>query len=78
LGAIAEFEIGPMELGGWILQILLLAVVVLRPEARIRLRLPTLSECLLVLSLGWVIRLGYLFALASGGLGYWIGDEPLR
>ncbi len=67
-----------MELVGWILQIGLIAVVVFRPSARLRFRAPTIAECLLVVSLGWVLRLVYLFSLASGGLQYWIGDEPLR
>jgi hypothetical protein len=63
---------------GWGLQLLLIGSTALRPEGSIRLPSPRISSCLLVLALGWVFRLAYLYALASGGFKFWIGDDPLR
>jgi len=76
--ALTEFTYGPTELVGWGLQILLIALVSRRAGGAIRLPEPGISFCLLVLSLGWVLRLAYLFALASDGFMYWIGDDPVR
>jgi hypothetical protein len=78
MGSIGELSFGRLELIGWAMQILLIAVVVLRSDGRIRFQTPSVSLCALVIALGWAFRLAYLFALASGGLTYWIGDEPLR
>ena len=78
MGTLAEFTYGPMELIGWGLQILLVALVSWRAAGPIRLPEPGISFCLLVLCLGWVLRLAYLFALASDGFMYWIGDDPIR
>lgn len=39
---------------------------------------PSWTACALVVALAWVWRLAHLFALASGGLDYWSGDEPTR
>jgi hypothetical protein len=73
-----EFTHGPVELVGWGLQILLIALVSRRAAGPLRLPEPGISFCLLVLCLGWVLRLTYLFALASDGFMYWIGDDPIR
>jgi len=78
MGVLAEFTYGPTELVGWGLQILLIALVSRRAGGPIRLPEPGISFCLLVLCLGWVFRLAYLFALASDGFLYWIGDGPFR
>jgi hypothetical protein len=78
MGALGEFTYGPVELVGWGLQILLIALVSRRAGGPIRLPEPGISFCLLVLCLGWVFRLTYLFALASDGLMYWIFDDTSR
>lgn len=63
---------------GWALQVLLLASVTLRPGGRIPLPEPSVAFCAAALLGGWAFRLAVLFALASGGYHYWIGDDPLR
>lgn len=78
MGAIADFAFGPLELVGWAAQAALLAAVLIGPGGPIRLGRASVSFCLLVISLGWVFRLAILFALASGGFQYWLGDDPLR
>jgi hypothetical protein len=78
MGAFGEFTFGPTELVGWGLQVLLIALVSRRAAGPMRLPEPGISFCLLILCLGWVLRLTYLFALASDGFMYWIGDDPLR
>lgn len=78
MGLLGEFIYGPMELFGWGLQILLIVLVSRRAAGPIQLPEPGISFCLLVLCVGWVLRLAYLFALASDGFMYWIGDDPLR
>jgi hypothetical protein len=78
MGALAEFAYGPVELVGWGLQLLLIALVSRRAAGPIRLPEPGISFCLLILCLGWVLRLAYLFALASDGFMYWIVDDPIR
>lgn len=66
-----------LELLGWIVQVALIASVA---SGRVRLRLPepTLAVCTIVILAAWLFRLAELFALASTGLDYWIGDDALR
>ncbi len=78
MGPIADFELAPIVLVGWCLQILLIVLILFRPDARIRLGVPGVSASLLAISAGWIYRLSLLFALSSGGFLYWIGDDVAR
>jgi hypothetical protein len=72
-----EPPVSGLELFGWILQVALIASVA-TGRARLRLPEPTLAACIIVLLAAWLFRLAELFALASTGLDYWIGDDALR
>jgi hypothetical protein len=78
MGPLVELHPTSFDILGWGIQILLIAAIRSPGVRTIRLRSPGISFCILVLAMGWIVRLAYLFVLASGGFKYWIGDDPAR
>ena len=70
----------PLETALWALQILLLVLVLRIGRKSFDAPFPELpiSLCLLVLALGWCIRLAYQFVLAAIDFNFFVLDDPAR